>query len=631
MLVSTEDEYGVLLDKLRAGPPLTVYDLETTGLDPFKQDRLIGVALLIPDTTGDTAGESFYAPFRHRAGANLPVPDLYRLAPFLADPGRALVGFNLKFDVHFTEAERMVVHNGLIDVMLAAHLANENEMSFALKRLGAKYVDPAAARAEADLLRVLKDRGLGKGDMQYLTPGEVAPYAEQDVRLTWQLARFYHQELDRQGLLPLWPGAGEYLRAIIAMERRGVLVDPAGCARNLAHANGRRAEIYGEMRALVGHDFNPDSVPQLRKILGQQATDKKALAACKHPIAPLLVKSRSWGKAAGTFYGAFLELMDGDCRVHPNLSLIGTISSRLSCSQPNLQALPKTSDTHKIRDLIVAPPGYVLMSWDWSQVELRVLAHYSKDPFLLDAFKHGKDIHAETAAVVGLPRDLAKRINFGVIYGVGADTLSEELDVPRARAKEYLDRYNQRIPGVRKLYNTAQHIAKRDREIPMWTGRLRHYREEDETHKAMSNLIQGGVAEMMRVALTRLHALLEGTTARQVLQVHDEVLFEIPAGREAEWAAVIKRAMEDFDFDVPIVAEGKMGYAWGQGQMKSIDFDEKGKPIIPSLGEEAPREPNPNRAGHGPGGHRPGGDVRGGGDPAGTAGAGPLFELPADR
>lgn len=587
MLIKTEDEYRTLLDRLRAGPGLTVYDLETTGLEPFKKDRLIGVALLIPDMTGQTAGESFYLPFRHAVGANLPSGHLYRLAPLLADPARALVGFNLKFDIHFTEAERLVVHNQLIDVMLAAHLANENEMSFALKRLGAKYVDPAAAQAEKDLLQKLKDRGLGKADMQHLTPEEVAPYAEQDVRLTWQLARAYAFELERQGIRHLWDGTNEYLGAIVAMERRGVLVDPKACAANLSHAHAQRALLYEQMKAIVGHDFNPDSVPQLRKILGQQVTDKKALAKCKHPVAPLLLQSRGWGKAAGSFYQPFLDLMDENYRIHPNLNLIGTISSRLSCSTPNLQALPKGSTFHKARDLIVAPPGYTLMSWDWSQVELRVLAHYSKDPFLLDAFQSEKDIHGETATRLGMPRDMAKRINFGVIYGVGPDTLAEELGIPRPQAKEYLDRYNRLIPGVRKLYSTAQRIADRDHQIPMWTGRLRHYRQEDETHKAMSNLIQGGVAEMMRIAITRLHNLVDGTRAHQVLQVHDEVLFEIPEGEEAGWSVAIKGAMEGFEFSVPIVAEGKVGHSWGADRMKPIAFDEGGRPVIPELGPRA--------------------------------------------
>lgn len=594
MLVSTEDEYNVLLKKMHDGPALTVYDLETTGLEPFKQDKIVGVAILIPDATNKTEGESFYIPFRHTPSKdlfrhtrckNLPIEHLRRLAPYFSDPDRLLVGFNIKFDVHFTEAEQITVRNQLIDVMLAAHLANENEMSFALKRLGAKYVDSSANQSEKDLLQTLKSWGLkSKSDMHRLSPEEVAPYAEQDVRLTWQLGKFYYRNLEAQGIFHLWPDVNKYSRAITSMEQRGVLVDPKGCAQNLTRAREHQAKLYKRMKAIVGRDFNPLSVPQLREILGQQATDKRALAKSKHPIAPLLVQNRAWDKAAGTFYQGFLDSMDSNYRVHPNILLHGTISGRPSCREPNLQALPKKSNNiYRVRDLILIPPGYVLMSWDWNQAELRLLAHYSKDPFLLDAFRQKKDIHQETSTILNIPRDSAKRINFGVVYGIGADALSENLDIPRAKAKEYLNNYHRLIPGVRKLYQTAQHIAGRDRKIPMWTGRLRHYRKEDEVHKALSNLIQGGVAEMMRVAITRLHDLIEGTTAHQILQVHDEILFEIPVGREAEWAVAIKQIMEDFEFDVPIVAEGRMGHSWGTDSMHPIDFDEGGRPLIPNL------------------------------------------------
>jgi DNA polymerase-1 len=583
MLIKTEEQWRVLLDRIRNGPAVTVYDLETTGLEPFKRDRLIGVAVLVPGK-GKAKGRTYYAPFRHLKGRNLPIRALYRLAPYLADPSRLLVGFNLKFDVHFTEAERMGVHNQLMDVMLMAHLANENEMSFALKRLGAKYVDPDAAQSEKDLLQILKDRKLKKGDMQYLSPEELAPYAEQDVRLTWQLGDLYTQNLEQQGLGNLLPGVNKYLEAVTAMERRGVLVDPQGCARELARARKSQGALYRKMKAMVGHEFNPNSVPQLRKILGQKATDKKALKKSKHPLAPYLVQSRAWVKAAGTFYQGFLDSMDSNRRVHPNLALHGTISGRLACRDPNLQALPKQSGKiYRVRELILAPPGYVLMSWDWEQAELRLMAHYTKDPFLVDAFRKGKDIHQETADRLDVSRDKAKRTNFSVIYGIGYDTLAEELSMPRGEAVEYLNNYHRLIPGVRRLYQSAQRIAERDYKIPMWTGRLRHYREEDYTYRALSNLIQGGVAEMMRVAITSLHDLVEGTAAYQVLQVHDEVLFEIPEGREAEWAVEIKRIMENFGFDVPIVAEGRMGYSWGTDEMRPIVFDGD-TPTVPKLG-----------------------------------------------
>ena len=585
MLISNHKEYTKLLKKLYGNVPVIAYDLETTGLEPFKQDRLIGVAILIPDLTGEKAGDSYYVPFRHQTGANLPIEDLYRLAPYLADPTKVIIGHNIKFDVHFTEADHISVHNHLIDTMLGAHLANENEFSFALKRLGAKYVDESASKAEKDLAQTLKDRKLKKGDMDKLPPEVVAPYAEQDVHLTWALSKLYSKSLTGQGINELWPEVNQYLEAVVAMERRGALVDTAGCTRNLAVAEKHQEELREKMNGLAGREFNPNSVPQLRKILGQHETDKHALAECNHPVVPLLLEHRAWAKAADTFYQGFLDRLDSNQRLHPSLSLMGTISSRLSCKDPNLQALPKKSGKiYKVRDLIMAPPGYVLMSWDLSQIELRVLAHYTKDAFLVDAFREGKDIHGETAAGLGISRTKAKRTNFSIVYGIGAQSLASELSVPVPESRRILDRYYGLMPGVRKLYRQAQRIADRDRKIPMWTGRLRHYRQEDATHKAMSNLIQGGVAEIMRVIITRLHDLMKGSGAYQILQVHDEVLFEIPEDEAIDWAMEIKRTMEDFKFDVPIVTEGAIGYSWGSSRMKPVTYDLGDIPIIPNLG-----------------------------------------------
>jgi len=586
MLISKIEDYHRLLERLHSGHNLMVYDLETTGLNPFADAHLIGVAIAVPDLTSGDGGESYYIPFRHKPGPNLPLAELYKLAPLLADPGRVLMGFNVKFDVHFTEAERIAVHNQLIDVMLGAHLANENEMSFSLKRLGTKYVDHHASTEDRQLIARLEQRGLGKADMFKLSPEEVAPYAETDVKLTWALAKFYSDNLEKQGINALWPELNRYLEAVIAMERRGVLINVDACRRRLAEAEEKQEQLKKEMCRIVGRKFNPASVPQLRNILGQRATDRAALSRSKHPIAQLILEYRAWAKAAGTFYRALLDKMDDSYRVHPSFNLIGTVSGRLSCTEPNLQALPKGGDgVYKVRELIVAPPGYTLMSWDLSQAELRLLAHYSQDTFLLDAFKERKDIHGETAAALGIPRDFAKRINFGAIYGIGPDRLAGILGVDRGTAADYLNRYHRNLPGVYRLHQKVVRIAERDRKIPMWTGRLRHYRDADEAHKAMSNLIQGGVAEMMRVIMTKLHGIMRGTGARQVLQIHDEILFEIPEGQHnaVDWAVTIKEAMEDFNFSVPIVAEGRIGYSWGADVMRPIEYDLAGVPVIPNI------------------------------------------------
>ena len=573
MLVQDIDSYRDFIKELSEGPPVLVYDLETTGLDPFKNDRMIGVAALIPGLVNGKQDQSFYIPFRHATGKNLPIEELYHLAPFLTNPDRGLIGHNIKFDVHFTQAEGITVYNQCIDTMVAAHLNNENESTLTLKGLGTKYIDPSAADADKELQQKLKDRKLKKGQMWRLSPEEVSQYAEQDVKLTWALAKFYQTKLAEQGIEYLWSEVNTYLKAVLTMENRGVLINPGACLVSLNQAHEHRDNLYAQMVKIVGKDFNPNSVPQLRKILNQKETDRNALAKSTHPIAKKLVEYRSWVKASGTFYQGFLDLMDENCRVHPNLNLTGTISSRLSCSKPNLQALPKKNDIYKVRDLVVAPPGYKLMAWDWSQIELRLLAHYTKDPFLIDTYINRKDMHGETAKGLGIDRDKAKRTNFSIVYGIGKSGLASELGISENEAGDLLNKYYSMIPGVKKLYNTARKIAETNRQIPMWTGRIRHYREEDQVYKGMSHLIQGGVAEMMRIAITKLHDRLIGTRAHMNLQVHDEILFEIPEEEENYWAKHIKKDMEDFNFAVPIVAEGKVGYNWGD--MEPIEINEE--------------------------------------------------------
>jgi len=580
VLIQNIKEYNDLLVKVHQSPAI-VYDLETNGLDSFHGNRLIGVAILIPDMTGETDGESFYVPFRHKVGTNIPIRELYKLAPFFADPDKTLIGFNLKFDVHFTEIEGMTVFNRFVDVMLGAHLNNENELTFQLKRLGDKYMSDDASQEQSELKALLKEKKLGMGDMNQLLPEQVGPYAEQDVILTWKLAKFFQHRLVIQKLADLWAEVNEYCKIISAMERRGVLINPELCQVNSNIAQVRCDDLMAVMVALVGHEFNPRSVPQLRKILGQHKTDKESLKTCKHALAPLLLEYRGWNRAITTYYNGFQASMDENCRIHPNLNVHGTISGRLSCTKPNLQALPKKKDTYKVRELVIAPPGFKLLSFDWSQAELRILAHYTQDPFLIKVFKDEKDIHQETADQLNLLRDLAKRINFGIVYGIGAVGLSEMANVSIADAKVYLEHYHKLIPGIRILMNFCEKMASRDRKMPMWTGRLRHYRSVDEVHKAMSNLIQGGVAEMMRVATTKLGALLEGTLVHMTLQVHDEILFEIPDAEVKYWIPKIKAIMEDFRFHVPIVVDCKVGTTWSN--LQGVKFDLAGTPII---GEE---------------------------------------------
>ncbi len=574
MLVSTVEELERVVERAAQWPVL-VYDLETTGLHPFLGDRLIGIALLIPDGKGE---EAYYLPFRHAIGPNLPIPSMRMLAPLLTDPKRCLVGFNIKFDNHFSLVDGIPVFNQIVDVMLGAHLANENEMQFKLKRLGDKYMGANAGDAERDLQKELKSHGWGKSDMWRLPSAQVAPYAEQDVILTWQLCVWYQQALKRDNLESLWDEVNEYLGAVAAMERRGVLVNREQAAVQAEEALTLQEKQLQRIRELAGNsDFNPNSPPQVRDLLGTKAANIEALQRCKNPLADEILKYRQYTKAIGTWYKPMTDLADEFNRVHPSINLHGTVTGRPSCSGPNLQALPKRHDFYRVRDLIIAPPGYILMDWDWSQAELRLLGHYSGDPFLLEAYNSGQssDIHQATADRMGVPREIAKRINFGIVYGIGATSLSHQLKCSKAQAAAYLKQYHAMVPRVMELYNTAERIARVKKQIPMWTGRLKRYNEHYETRKASSNLIQGGVAEMMRVAITKLHHAFEGTRIHMVLQVHDEILTEVPDDPESIAFAgrTMQHLMEDFDFDVPIVADGRIGKTWGSMTAYHVEED----------------------------------------------------------
>ena len=566
-----------MLEAVYNTPGIMVCDTETDGLYPYSGNRICGVGILAPKKHDKDEYESFYLPFRHKEGENLPIECMYYLNPILAEPDRYLVNHNIKFDVHCFEVEGIRIRNRLIDTMLGAHLANENEMSFKLESLAKKYIRREAGSEEKELIdKIIAKVGkvkksIVKSKMHLLPPEDVAPYALADVQDTWELAKFYSYALKKQGLEWLWEEVNDYSRVVQNMERRGVLIDPIACKSYAEYASEKRNELYYLMVKYVGHEFNPNSVPQLRKILNQKDTNKDALAVCNNPIAPYILQYRAWEKAINTYYSRFLELVDETSRIHPSLNLHGTISGRLSCRDPNLQALPKKKDQYRVRDLVTAPLGFVLMAWDYSQIEARILAHYTKSPFLIDIFENDKDIHDETAKIIQKDREKAKRTNYGIIYGIGVDGLSNDLKITKKEASQILNRYHKQIPEIKQLYYASERIAKQKKYIPMWTGRRRHYRPEDATHKAMSNLIQGAVAEIMRETITKLDKELSGNRIYMNLQVHDEILFEVPKDDVGKWSPIIKEIMEDFNFRVPIVAEGKVGKSWGDRNMVSIE------------------------------------------------------------
>jgi DNA polymerase-1 len=281
-----------------------------------------------------------------------------------------------------------------------------------------------------------------------------------------------------------------------------------------------------------------------------------------------ILEYRGWTKVNSTYYQPYLELHDSNGIVHPNLLLHGTVSGRLSCVHPNLQAVPRYSKVYKVKDVFVARPGYVLVSADYSQAEIRWGTHYAREENMAANLLADKDIHSAAAEELGIPRDAAKRINFGIIYGIGREALAKQLRIPAEKAAEYLQKYHGRYPGFRRLYKRAEEVATERGYIRMFTGRVRRYDPYNPTHKASSNLIQGAVAEMMRLAILRLDKLLEGWDTHMLLQIHDQIIFEVPEDKLFEVLPIIREGMENFlpgfELYVPMKVDIKYGPSWGQ-------------------------------------------------------------------
>lgn len=423
----------------------------------------------------------------------------------------------------------------------------------------------------------------------------VAEYAMQDVKLTYGLYNFFKPSLEKQNLFELFLGAKEdlcdYVGAIHRMEWNGVLVDKEFVMAQIERCNTEQKRLEEEAFALAGKAFNLASPKQIGEIIGQKETNKEALEECEHPVAQAILQSRKWGKARGTYFEPFLEKLDTKGRMHPDFFLHGTVAGRASGSV--FMTFPRESDFFNVRGSLIAPPDYVMADFDYSQAELRLYAFYSKEPILIKAYQDGIDIHTQTAQLLGLEsmgftpklaRQIGKRINFTTIYGAGPDGLihalkmegvkCEEWGIDYFKAKEFLDRYRNRFPRANRWVRDTTNFAERNKYVRLWTGRIRRYPSfkanyggtYTKAHTAVNNVIQGGVAEIVRIAITRLDRMIQGTGIELWLQVHDSIVMAIPESLVEEWVPKVLRKMETVAKfgSVPIVADCKIGKRWNE-------------------------------------------------------------------
>ncbi len=562
-LVADSSTFEGAIRRIKDDPNPTI-DTETKGLYPWKGEKIAGVSVL-------TGHQAFYFPFRHLMGFNLPIEWL-REGLIPAIQGSRWIGHNIKFDVNQFWYDGCWVPDEVEDTMLAAHLMNENERDLRLESLAEKYIDEEKARdGQRFLNATLLSYSIGKGDMWKLPSEKVAPYACFDVYWSLKLRDFYLHHLERWGLEQIWREVNAYSLVFARAEIRGIQLNPDLVEQYRDEANAHCTEYRDRIWEIAGYPLNLASSKQLQGFLGMASTAKEFLEplAGRDPRVDLVLKWRAWDKMRGSYYDPFLDKMDSSGVLHPNNRVNGTVTGRISCTDPNMTAIPRQGHEEKIRkvkDTIVARPGYTLVQLDYSQAEVRLGAHYIRDQNMLQILsKRGADIHAETAKEIGIPRQAGKTLNFSVIYGIGGPSLAKDLGIEEHLAYQYLKQYHTKRPGFRVLMNAAEAQAESRRYIRLWTGRTRRYNRPDiETHKAMSNLIQGGVAEIIRTAMLKIDKVLRGEDAYQLLQVHDSVLMEMREEDVSRLAPEVANIMEDFDFTCPMYVDTSVGSPWSQ-------------------------------------------------------------------
>jgi DNA polymerase-1 len=592
---------GVLAECRRSR--LVALDTETTGLDPMRAE-LVGLSLAV------APGRSWYLPFAHLppdgplAGGepprNLPPLASDTLAPLralLADPGVPKAGHNIKFDWLILRRAGAPLAGVTYDSMLASFVLDPGRRSHALDELARERLG-----IEMQTYSGLVGKGRAERPFAEVPLADAARYCCADSETVLQLETAFRPELEDHRLLPLLDTIEiPLVPVLVEMESTGVLIDRA-LLGEIGRAFAKElAALELEIYRAAGGDFNINSTPQLRSVLFDKlqlpvqkrtktgaSTDFEVLeqlAALGHEVPRLMIEYRELAKLKSTYVDALPGFIHPETgRVHTSYNQTGAATGRLSSSEPNLQNIPvRTPRGEAIRRAFVAPPGHLLLTADYSQIELRLLAHLSGDPAFVEAFECGGDIHRQTAAVIfGVAeadvtpemRARAKTINFGTIYGQGPFALSRQLGITQDEAKAFIQQYFERFVGVRAWLDATVEEARQRGYVETLFGRRRYITELKDKNfnirafgerTATNSPLQGSAADLIKIAMIRIHAALPaaGLGARMLLQVHDELVFEVPEGERSAAAALVKREMEGVTrLRVPLVVTIGAGKNW---------------------------------------------------------------------
>lgn len=566
-------------------------DTETTGVDPMSA-RLVGFSL----SSGNC--EAVYVPVGHNY---LGVPRqlekkkaIEAITPLMEDAKVSKAGHNLKYDMLILMREGVEVKGPIMDTMLASHLLNPERQSHSLEATALEHLGWTK--------RPYKEVA-GKGGFDVVELEQAADYAAEDALLAWELKEKLFPELEREGLMELYVTLEMPLIRVLAdMEAAGVMVDSERLGMLGRELEGEMCSVKDRAWMLAGEEFNLNSPKQLGQILFEKlglrpgkkkktgySTDVSVLEglATEHELPVELLAWRSLSKLKNTYVDVLPRLVNPETgRVHTSFNQAATATGRLSSSNPNLQNIPVRGDWgRRIRECFIAPAGSQILSADYSQIELRVLAHLSGDEALAQAFTDGEDIHTRTALalfdvapdkVSPEMRRTAKTVNFGVLYGMSAFGLAASLGITRAEAAHFIEEYFSAHPGVSAFIARTVEDARQCGYVSTIMGRRRPVPELSSSNHntrllgerlAVNTPVQGSAADIIKIAMLRIHDELKGgeLKSRMILQVHDELLFEVAGGEEDEVARLVVEGMQEaVELSVPLVVEYGMGKNWAQ-------------------------------------------------------------------
>jgi len=594
VILTNESTLKSWVEKAKKADKLAL-DTETTGLNSLAS-KLVGISLSYQK------GSACYIPIGHQVLGGPPQLDLSIVHRYLKDLLKGdkplIYGHNLKFDVQVLARHGFNVGKLTCDTMVASYVLNPSRNTHGLKDLTLEILGEHMTPIEQ-----LIGRGVKQISMDAVPIEEAAPYACADADMTLRLAETFEPKLRETGLGPLFYEIEMPLVKILSdMEQKGIRIDRGYLETLGKDLREQSSRLEQEIYKVAGDTFNINSPKQLAVILFEKlqlpvirrtktgiSTDEEVLQklSAQHPLPKNLIDYRELQKLHSTYIDGLLSAVEGlENRVHTSFNQTVAATGRLSSSDPNLQNIPiRTELGRKIRRAFIPKEGWILLSADYSQIDLRMLAHISKDETLCRAFREGGDIHVATAGeIFGVGpkemtpelRRIAKSINFGIVYGMSAFGLSQQLGIPMDQAQAHIQRYFERYPGVKAWIEKTLQEARKEGSVRTLLGRIRYLTEIQSQNGAMRGFaertamntpIQGTSADVIKLAMIHLAGARASNewSGNMLLQVHDELLFEIPPADLSRSAATIKHLMETaIPLSIPVLVDLKIGSNWSE-------------------------------------------------------------------